>query len=222
MLAEFIGTFFLVFLSCTAIVLTEIQQSNHASFIPVIFGGTVTIMIYATGHISGAHFNPAVTIAFWLNKKMQMQKVPLYIISQILGASTACLIMFLLFGSDHSFGATTTSISTSATITTEFILSFLLMFVIMSVATDSRAIGELAGIAIGLTVAMAAFVGGPLTGASMNPARSIAPAIFSQQTDALWVYMTIPIIGATLGALTYSFIRCDITPAAEDEQHGCC
>jgi aquaporin NIP len=219
-LAEFIGTFFLVFFGCGSMILAELNPSYQGGFIPVIWGGAVSIMIYATGHISGAHFNPAVTLAFFIARRFPGKRIPGYILSQIGGALLGSFVHFVVWGSGHEFGATDFSITLGGAFLIEVILSFALMFVIISVATDSRAVGELAGIAIGSTVALCAFVGGPLTKASMNPARSIAPALFSGKLDFLWLYLLAPIVGTTLGALTYEWIRCH--KDGEPEQHGCC
>ncbi len=219
-LAEFIGTFFLVFFGCGSMILTELNPSYNGSFVPVIWGGAVSIMIYALGHISGAHFNPAVTLAFWSVKKFPLKRVAGYLVAQISGGLLASFAHLIIWGTQHKFGATQISLSLSGGIMVEVILSFALMFVITSVATDSRAVGELAGIAIGSTVALCAFVGGPLTNASMNPARSIAPAILSGNFHQLWLYIVFPIIGAILGAKVYEWVRCHKEEVVDT--HGCC
>ena len=218
-LAEFIGTFFLIFFGCGSVVLAEMGQENISLFIPVIFGGTVSIMIYALGHISGAHFNPAVTIAFAVARKFPKKRIPFYLLSQVGGAVVASLSLWVIFGSQHSFGVTNLSTSLGSGLLLEFLLSFALMFVIISVATDTRAVGELAGLAIGTAVTLCAFVGGPLTGASMNPARSLGPALVAGQYNFLWVYLLVPVLGAGCGALVYESIRCYRT---EPSEHGCC
>ena len=221
-IAELIGTFFLVFLGCGSIILFQLDTIDLPSFvIPVIFGGTVSIMIYAVGHISGAHFNPAVTIAFCVTRKFPPRKLPGYIIAQCLGAISASALHRMIWSEEyHDFGTTFSQLSIGMHCGVEFILSFLLMFVIISVATDTRAVGEMAGIAIGTTVTMAAFVGGPLTGASMNPARSLGPATMLFQFEQLWIYILIPILGATCGAFVYEKIRCNMNEG--DSEHGCC
>ena len=219
-IAEFLGTFFLIFFGCGSMILAEVNPSYNGAFIPIIWGGAVMIMIYAVGHISGAHFNPAVTLAFWISKRFPGKRVVGYLASQMGGAIMASLVHFAIWGGEHNFGMTIPTISISGAILVEFILSFALMFVIMSVATDSRAVGELAGIAIGTTVGLCAFVGGPLTNASMNPARSIGPAILARDFSLLWLYILIPILGAVIGAITYEWIRCQ--KEASDASHGCC
>ena len=206
-IAEFIGTFFLVFFGCGSIILSEVLPGYDQSMIPFVFGGTVAVMIYALGHISGAHFNPAVTLAFWCTNHLPLNKVLGYLSSQILGALLASSIHFLIWGKEHSFGITSLSVSTYTGFGLEIILTFALMFVIISVATDTRGAGKFAGAAIGTTVAVCALVGGPLTGASMNPARSIAPVILSGQLSEIWLYILAPIIGACLGAIAYERIR---------------
>ena len=220
-LAEFIGTFFLVFFGCGAMVLAELNTNYSSEFIPVIFGGAVSIMIYSTGHISGAHFNPAVTLAFWSLGKFPAKRVFGYILFQCLGALLASFLHKVIFIEPHSFGKTVIGISVAPAFLIEFVLSFALMFVITSVATDSRAVGELAGIAIGSTVAICAFVGGPLTGASMNPARTLAPAILSLDFGHLWIYLISPVLGTVFGAKVYDWIRCN-REEKTDESHGCC
>ena len=221
-LAEFIGTFFLVFFGCGSMILAETSAGHDSSFIPIIWGGVVSIMIYSVGHISGAHFNPAVTFAFWMIKKFPRDRLIGYLLSQFSGAIFASMIHIFIWGESHSFGATSFNITMEAAFVVEVILSFILMFVIVSVATDSRAVGELAGIAIGTTVALCAFVGGPLTKASMNPARSLGPALISGQVDQLWLYFIAPLLGAILGALTYQFIRCENKSKASSKEGSCC
>ena len=223
-LAEFIGTFFLVFFGCGAAILSGLKPDVMPHIgVAIVFGAIVSVMIYATGHISGAHFNPAVTLSFWITKKFPLKRVLPYILFQTLGAIAASLVHLIVWKQNHSFGTTLVDLSTitlSVGFFIEFILSFVLMFVIHSVATDSRAVGELAGLAIGGTVAICAFVGGPLTGASMNPARSISPALFQGDLSQLAIYIFAPILGAMAGALVYEWIKC--TKESEDQAHGCC
>ena len=219
-LAEFIGTYMMIFFGCGSMIMAETWPGYQAASVPIIWGGAVSIMIYAVGHISGAHFNPAVTIAFWATKKLPSSKVPGYLLSQFAGALLASVTHLLIFGGNHQFGMSMPSVSLSIVFFIEVIASFSLMFVIMSVATDSRAVGELAGIAIGSTVALNAFVVGPLTGASMNPARSLAPAVLSGQMSHLWIYLIAPVIGAAAGAIVYNWIKCDVD--GTEGTSGCC
>jgi aquaporin NIP len=220
-LAEFIGTFFMVFFGCGAMILSQVNPDSISTFaIPLVFGGAVSVMIYSVGHISGAHFNPAVTLAFWVSKRFPTKRVPGYLLSQFLGAILASIVHKIIWsGLAHNFGVTNFFISWQIAFLLELIFSFSLMFVIISVATDSRAVGELAGIAIGSTVAICSFVGGPLTGASMNPARTIGPAVVSGNLSGIWPYLVAPILGAILGALTYEWIRCN---KEGPKEHGCC
>ena len=208
-IAELIGTFFMVFFGCGSMILAQVDSSYNGAFIPLIWGGAVSTMIYAVGHLSGAHFNPAVTLAFWSVKRFPKNKVLGYLIAQISGAFLASCVHWILWKNTHQFGATQLQTSLEGGILIEVIMSFALMFVIMSVATDSRATGELAGIAIGSTVALCAFVGGPLTSASMNPARSLGPAVMLNDLTHLWIYLIFPILGTCLGAHIYEWIRHD-------------
>ncbi|MEC7182420.1 MAG: aquaporin [Bdellovibrionota bacterium] len=219
-ISEFIGTFFLIFFGCGSMILAEVNPNYAGSFVPIIWGGSVSIMIYALGHISGAHFNPAVTIAFWSVRRFPGKRVGGYLLAQALGAILASSFHFLIWGASHQFGATEFSISMGVGFLVEVILSFALMFVIISVATDSRAVGELAGIAIGSTVALCAFVGGPLTNASMNPARSLGPALFSGGILEVWPYFLAPVLGTLMGAKVYEWIRCQ--KDQESDGPGCC
>ncbi len=220
-IAEFIGTFFLVFFGCGAMILSQVQPDSIPQVaIPLVFGGIVSVMIYSVGHISGAHFNPAVTIGFWAVKRIPTSRVLGYLISQFLGATLASVLHKLIWsGLAHNYGVTTYFIPFQMVILLEFIFSFVLMFVIISVATDSRAVGELAGIAIGTTVAICSFVGGPLTGASMNPARSFGPALMSGNLTIIWPYLIAPVLGAIIGSISYEKIRCQ---KDGPKGQGCC
>ncbi|MCB1215638.1 MAG: MIP family channel protein [Deltaproteobacteria bacterium] len=220
-LAEFIGTFFLVFIGCGAVIVSELYTPLPYLAIPLAFGGVVSVMIYAVGHLSGAHFNPAVTLAFSIARHFPIKRVLGYVLSQVLGALLASFLHAVLLGkTGHSFGTTSFSIPTSLAFGLELILSFLLMFVIISVATDTRAKGEMAGLAIGSTVAIAAIFAGPLTGASMNPARSLGPALISGHWEGMWLYLVAPFLGAIAGALVYEKIRCQEKPPQDAK--GCC
>jgi len=221
-LAEFIGTFALVFAGCGAIIIHQLYPQEMVGFaIPLVFGAVISVMIYAVGHISGAHFNPAVTIAFSISRHFPPRKVIGYISAQLLGALFASFLHWLFFKNlTHNFGVTQAFLPDFSAICFEIILTFFLMFVIISVATDTRAVGEMAGLAIGTTVMMCAFFGGPLTGASMNPARSIAPALFSGEFTGLWIYILGPIVGAIIGAMVYTWIRCE--DDKKDSAEGCC
>lgn len=210
LLAEMTGTFFLVFFGCGMVIVSQLYTNSLAAVaIPLVFGGAVSIMIYTVGHISGAHFNPAVTLAFVVSRRLSLPKAFMYILFQCLGAVLASAIhMFIMGKAGHSFGVTHYQIAVHQAFVMELVLSFCLMFVIMAVATDTRAVGELAGIAIGSAVAICAFVGGPLTGASMNPARSLGPAFVSNDLSQIWLYVLAPLVGTVLAALFYNFIKC--------------
>lgn len=212
--AEFIGTFAIVFFGCACILLSNM-------FAPLIFGMAVATMIYTVGHISGAHFNPAVTLAFAITRHFPAKQILPYWIAQFAGSIAAIAAISYLIPQAHntSYGATIPVVSAAIAFVWEALLSFFLMFVITAVATDTRAEGMMAGIAIGSIVTLCAFIGGPLTGASMNPARTLGPAIFSGNYNALWVYFTAPFIGAALGGLTYQKIRCD---TETNKAGGCC
>lgn len=218
-LADAIGTFALVFAGCGAVVVDAQTGALGHVGISGVFGLVVAVMIFATGHISGAHFNPAVTIAFAVAGRFPWKEVPAYLIAQSLAAIAASAAILGLIGPEAALGSTVPSVALGPAMGMEVLLTFFLMFVITSVATDSRASGHLAAVAIGGTVALCALMGGPLTGASMNPARSLGPALVSGTFDAQWLYVVGPIGGAILGAVTYGFVACG--PVTKDAA-GCC
>ena len=175
----------------------------------ITFGLVIMAMIYAVGHVSGAHFNPAVTISFALTRHFPPRHVPLYWGAQLAGALIAAAILRGSLGNIAHVGATYPSGSDSQAFLWEAVLSFFLMFVIMAVATDTRAVGEAAAIAVGGTVGLDAMFGGPITGASMNPARSLGPGIIAGDLHAIWIYLLAPVVGAALAALAYTFLRAE-------------
>jgi MIP family channel proteins len=175
--------------------------------IALTFGLIITVMIAATGHISGAHFNPAVTIAFALTRHFPWREVVYYVVAQISGAALGALTLRFLLGDAAGLGMTLPSGSIWQSFGLEVVLTAVLMFVIISVATDTKAEGAPAAIAIGFTVALDALWGGPISGASMNPARSFGPALIAGQWEHHWLYWAAPIIGAAVGAWAYQFIR---------------
>lgn len=207
MAAEAIGAFALVFAGGGAIMVDARSQALGNVGIALTFGLVIMFGVYAVGHISGAHFNPAVTFAFALTRQFPWTRALAYWLAQVGGAVAAALVLRASLGNRAEVGATLPSVSQAQAFLWETILTFFLMFVIMAVATDTRAVGEAAAIAIGGTIAMDALFGGPVTGASMNPARSIAPALVSGNFHALWLYVAAPLIGASLGALAYQFVR---------------
>jgi MIP family channel proteins len=223
--AEFVGTFALVFAGCGAIMVNAKTGALGHIGVAITFGLVIMAMIYAVGHISGAHFNPAVTFAFALTRHFPWRRGLAYWATQIAAALTAAAILRGSLGDIAHVGATLPSGSQAQSFLWELILTFFLMFVIMAVATDTRAVGEAAAIAIGGTVGLDAMFGGPISGASMNPARSIGPAVVSGDLHALWLYIVAPVVGATLAALTYQLIRGEPTtppravePVATDER----
>src|SRR3954471_16487789 len=193
-IAELLGTFALVFCGTGAIIID--QQTNGAVThvgIAITFGFIVMAMIYSLGDISGAHMNPAVTIAFTIAKRFQLKQVLPYIISQLIGAFLASATVHYLFPTNQTLGATLPAGTEMQSFILEFILTFFLMLVIINVATGSKEQGMFAGLAIGSTVLLEAMFAGPRCGASMNPARSIAPALISGHTEHLWIYIVAPI-----------------------------
>ena len=196
-IAEAIGTFALVFCGTGAIIIN--QETNgtvsHAG-IATTFGLIVMAMIYALGDISGAHLNPAVSIAFTIAKRFPAKQLLPYIVSQVTGALLASLVLKFLFPSDELLGATMPAGNDMQSFVLEFLLTFFLMLVIINVATGSKEQGMFAGLAIGSTVLLEAMFAGPICGASMNPARSLSPAIVSGHTEHLWIYLTATILGA--------------------------
>lgn len=207
-IAEILGTFALVFCGTGAIIINQ-QTSGAITHvgIAITFGLIVMAMIYALGHISGAHLNPAVTIAFTLAKKFEAKHVTPYIISQLAGAFLASFILNYLFPTNELLGATIPSGTPLQSFILECILTFFLMLVIIHVATGSKEQGMFAGLAIGSTVLLEAMFAGPVSGASMNPARSLAPAIVSGHMEHLWVYLTATILGAAVAIPIWKFLN---------------
>jgi MIP family channel proteins len=210
--AEAIGTFALVFAGAGAIVVDARTHALGHVGVAIVFGLVIMAMIYAVGHVSGAHFNPSVSFAFALTRHFPWRRAGAYWIAQVAGAVAAAALLRASLGDHAHVGATLPSGSQGQAFLWELILTFFLMFVIMSVATDTRAVGEAAAIAIGGTVGLDAMFGGPITGASMNPARSIGPALVSGDLHALWLYIAAPLAGAALGALAYQFVRGEAQP----------
>jgi aquaporin NIP len=207
LVAEAIGTFALVFAGCGAIMVdTKTGALGHIG-IAITFGLVIMAMIYAVGHISGAHFNPAVTISFAITRHFSKRRILPYWGAQLGGAVLAAAILRGSLGNIAHVGATYPTGTDSQAFLWEAILTFLLMFVIMAVATDTSAVGEAAAVAIGGTVGLDAMFGGPITGASMNPARSLGPALVAGDLHGVWIYLVAPIVGAGLAALTYTVIR---------------
>ena len=213
--AEGVGTFALVFVGCGAIVIDhERGGSLGETGIAAAFGLVIMAMIYATGHVSGAHLNPAVTAAFAATRRFPLGDAGVYVAAQAAGAVAAAFLLDVLWaGEPARLGATVPSVGVGAALGYEVVLTAFLMFVIAAVATDSRAVAAVAGVAVGGAVAMGSLVGGGATGASMNPARTLGPAIASGTWTDVWIYLVAPPVGAVLGALVYASVG--RVPAAE-------
>ena len=206
--AEGIGTFFLVLVGPGAAMVDAATEGTIGhSGVALAFAFVVLAMIYAIGHISGAHINPAVTVGFWAAGRFPGRDVGGYVLGQCAGAVAASLVLRAILGPAAIFGATVPKIPLPGAFLIEWLLSFALMFVIMAVATDERVGGGFAGLAVGLTVGFAALMGGPLTGASLNPARSLGPALASGAWEAHWLYWVAPITAMVAAARTYEWLR---------------
>ena len=210
--AEGIAAFALVFAGCGAVVTDATHRGALGSVgVSLVFGLVIMVMVYAIGHLSGAHINPAVTVAFTLTRHFPLRDAIAYVAAQLAGASAGALLLLAAWTSKPAhLGATVPSVASGTALVYEIVLSAFLMFVIIAVATDTRAVGAAAAIAIGGTVGLDALFGGPITGASMNPARSFGPALASGTWTHFWIYVAGPVVGAALGAFAYQFIR---TPA---------
>jgi aquaporin NIP len=209
LLAEAIGTFALVFAGAGAVMVdAKTHQLGHVG-VAITFGLVIMVMIYALGHVSGAHFNPAVSFAFAVTRHFAWARVAGYWLAQAAGALLAAALLRASLGNVAHVGATLPSGSQGQSFLWEVVLSGFLMFVIMAVATDTRAVGEAAAIAIGGTVGLDAMFGGPVSGASMNPARSLGPALVSGDLHALWLYLVAPPLGAAVAAFAYQFVRAE-------------
>ena len=207
-ISEFIGTFAMIFCGTGAMTINETTGGDvtHVG-IGITWGLIVMAMIYAFGEISGAHFNPAVSIAFAYAKKFSWKEVPKYIFFQVAGAFTASLLLMWLFPKSELLGATIPTVDVWRAFVLELILTFFLMVVIINVSTGSKEVGMMAGIAIGSVVLLEALFAGPITNASMNPARSLAPNIVSGNIEGLWLYILAPIIGALLAVVSCKFVK---------------
>ncbi|KAM7480281.1 hypothetical protein LguiA_028494 [Lonicera macranthoides] len=206
--AEFIGTLILIFAgTATAIVNQKTQGSETLIGLAASTGLAVMIVILSTGHISGAHLNPAVTIAFAALKHFPWKHVPMYIGAQATASLLAAFALKVIFHPIMGGGVTVPSGDYGQAFALEFIISFNLMFVITAVATDTRAVGELAGIAVGATVMLNILIAGETTGASMNPVRTLGPAIAANNFKGIWIYLTAPILGALFGAGIYTVVK---------------
>lgn len=206
--AEFIATFALLFVGTGAVI---VDQLTGGAITPVgvalAFGLVVMVMIYAIGPVSGAHLNPAVSLGFWVSGRFTGRDMLVYWAAQLLGAFAGTLLLSLLFPDSTSLGATVSTHPFVTVFLLEVVLTFLLMFVIINVATGSREQGMMAGSAIGGTIALAALFGGPITGASMNPARSLSPAVVAGIYDGLWIYLVAPMLGSAVAIGAYRIVQ---------------
>lgn len=208
MLAEATGTFLLVFIGPGAAAANRFSGGVVTGVgVALAFAFVIVATVYALGHISGAHFNPAVTAGFWLSGRFPRSEVLPYLVAQLAGATAASGLLRALLGPAADAMATLPLLPAAASLVTEITLSFFLVLVVMAVATDARVAGPIAGLAVGLTVGADALMGGPLTGASMNPARSFGPALATGQWTGHWIYWLGPLIGAALAVVSYEYLR---------------
>ena len=221
-IGEFIGSAFLVMVIVGSGIMAQNLTRDFAVMLlanTLATGAGLFVLISSIANISGAHFNPAVTLGFASTDRFPWKQVPAYVLAQVAAALVAMTLLKWVLP-EHVSGVTGTSLALSKAFFVEVLLTFFLMFVIAAVATDHRAVSQLAGVAIGATVALGALFGGPLTGASMNPARSVGPALVLGDTTNLWLYLVAPCVGAVAGAWAYRLIRCD--DQAADNVDGCC
>ena len=213
--AEAVGTFFLVLIGPGAVMVNVYSSGavGHAG-VALAFAFVITAMICAVGHLSGAHLNPAVTLGFWSARRFPIREVAPYLFAQCLGAVLASVTLRAVLGPIGAMGATLPSVPLAGAFTIEWLLSFALMFVIMAVATDERVADGFAAIAVGLTVGFCAMMGGPLTGASMNPARSFGPALVGNLWRAHWIYWIAPITAMLIAVRVYDYLRPSVPPVA--------
>jgi MIP family channel proteins len=209
MLMEGIGTFALVVAGCGAVIANTTRQDALGTVgVSLVFGLIIMVMIYAGGHLSGAHYNPAVTVAFTVARHFPVREAVAYIAAQLAGATAGALVLLAAWTDKPAhLGTTVPSVASGTALLYEIVLTALLMFVITAVATDTRAVGAAAAIAIGGTVGLDALFGGPITGASMNPARSFGPALASGTWTDFWVYVVGPVVGAAAGVFAYQLVR---------------
>ncbi|GAA0146310.1 hypothetical protein Leryth_019877 [Lithospermum erythrorhizon] len=206
--SEVIATYLLVFATCGAAAISASNGQRISQLGQSIVGGLiVTVMIYSVGHISGAHMNPAVTIAFATFRHFPWKQVPFYAAAQFTGATCSAFTLRALLQPIKRIGTTSPSGTHIQSLIMEIVVTFIMMFVTSAVATDTKAIGELAGLAVGSSVCITSVLAGPVSGGSMNPARTLGPAIASSHYKGLWIYFIGPVIGTLLGSWSYHIIR---------------
>jgi MIP family channel proteins len=207
--AEFVATFVLVFAGCGAVVTNTTHPGSLGTVgVALVFGLVVMALIYATGHLSGAHFNPAVTLVFVVTRGFPRRDAAGYVAAQFAGAVAGALLLVAAWPAMPAhLGATVPTVSAGTALLYETAMTAILLFVVMAVATDTREVGATAALAVGGIVAVDAMFGGPISGASMNPARSFGPALVSGTWTDFWVFVVGPIVGAGLGALAYQLLR---------------
>ncbi|KAL4196110.1 hypothetical protein AMTRI_Chr04g244400 [Amborella trichopoda] len=207
-IAGMLASYFVVFVGCASLLMDADKHNIGLVGVAIVWGSVVMVMIYTIGHVSGGHFNPAVTIAFASIGRFPWKSVPTYVAAQVLGSTLANATLRILYQTKKVNVSMTLPAGTDIeSLGWEFIMAFLLMFVVCGVVTDSRAIGELAGVTIGATVLANALIAGAISGASMNPARSVGAAVVKGDLEKLWIYLVGPTAGAVIGAHTYNILR---------------
>src|SRR6266699_2586955 len=220
--AEFIGTFALVFAGTGAIIINDVTGGAVTNVgVGLTFGMIVMTMIYAVGDVSGAHFNPAVTLGFFVARRFEGKLILPYVLSQLSGALAASLLLRALFPQHSTLGTTAPAGPALQSLILEIVLTAVLMFVILNVSVGAKERGITAGIAVGAVIALEALFAGPICGASMNPARSLAPALVSQHLGNLWIYLVAPITGALIAVVGCRCVRkdcCSVGPHRNIDQ----
>jgi aquaporin Z len=210
LLAEFLGTYAMIFAGTGAVVVDQVSGGSLTHLgVALTWGLIVTVMVYALGDVSGAHLNPAVSIGFTVAGRFAWRELFPYIVAQILGACGASISLHLLFPANVTLGATVPSGSPGQSFALEFLLTLILMLVILNVSHGAKEKGITAGIAVGATIGLEALFAGPVSGASMNPFRSLAPALVSGQETHLWIYLTAPILGSLTAVPLHRLLRED-------------
>ncbi|EPS64646.1 hypothetical protein M569_10132, partial [Genlisea aurea] len=208
-MAEVFGTYFIIFAGCGACITSKLYPDQVTSpGVSVAWGLIVMVMIFTVAHVSGAHFNPAVTVTNAVFGRMPWKEAPIYIVAQLMAATLASFTLDSMFPvTEDSFYGTLPAGSAGQSLAVEIFMSFLLMFVISGSGTDTRSIGDSNGVVVGMTIMLNCLAFGAVSGASMNPARSIGPAIARHEFRALWVYVVGPIAGMITGAFAYNMLR---------------